>query len=80
MNLRTLTIGVALGLALISWGTPLTSAGSPANCTGQHVSMLARAHGGMAPATAHHAAIHETELTVGEHEAHIREMCATATR
>lgn len=43
-------------------------------CFGQHVSMMAREHGGMANATAHHNAMHGTTYTVGEHQAHMREM------
>jgi hypothetical protein len=43
-------------------------------CFGQHVSMMAREHGGMANATAHHNAMHDPDYTVGEHQAHMREM------
>lgn len=76
---RTLLIAVALGVGLAagSTGATIVSAQSltPANCVGQHVSMMAREHGGMADATAHHNGMHGTDLTVREHQAHIRAMC-----
>jgi hypothetical protein len=73
-------IGVALAAALVTGGGGLVAAkpkdGTPANCFGQHVSAMAREHGGMAKATAHHNAMHGTNFSVGEHQAHMRaEVC-----
>ena len=45
------------------------------NCVGQHVSEIARTYGGMAAATAAHNEMHGTDLSVGEHLAHIRAEC-----
>jgi hypothetical protein len=36
--------------------------------------MMAREHGGMAKATAHHNEMHGTNYTVAEHLAHMRSM------
>jgi hypothetical protein len=80
MTMRKSMIGVALAAALVAGGGGLVAAsprdGAPANCFGQHVSAMAREHGGMAKATAYHNAKHGTDLSVGEHQAHMRdEMC-----
>ena len=81
MTAQRLIIAGALSAALfVGSGAAVATAGSnndmPANCFGQHVSMMARMHGGMASATAHHNEMHHTDLSVGEHQTHIRnEMC-----
>jgi hypothetical protein len=79
MTTRSALVGVALSAALLIGGGTTIAApgdGSPMNCVGQHVSMMARDHGGMAAATAHHNAMHGTNLSVGEHQTHVRtEMC-----
>lgn len=70
----------ALAAAIGAGGAAAASAqeldmGAP-NCLGQHVSDMARQFGGIAAATAHHNAQHGSDLTVGEHMALMREMCA----
>jgi hypothetical protein len=80
MIARRLLIGAALMAALLIGGSSAAASGPDsgpaANCVGQHVSEMAREHGGMAAATAHHNDIHGADLSVGEHQAHIRdEMC-----
>ena len=80
MIARRLLIGTALMAALLIGGSSAAAAGpassASANCVGQHVSEMAREHGGMAAATSHHNAMHGTDLSVGAHQAHIRdEMC-----
>jgi hypothetical protein len=80
MTTRTLLAGAALTAALLVGGgsTAVAATDGPtaSNCVGQHVSAMAREHGGMAAATAHHNDMHGTDLSVGEHQAHVRdEMC-----
>jgi hypothetical protein len=80
MNMRKLLVGTALSAALLTGVGGVFAASptddTPANCFGQHVSMMARMHGGMAAATKHHNEMHGTTFTVGEHQAHMRdEMC-----
>lgn len=80
MTTRRLLAGAALTVGLLVGGIGSVAAtGSdtvPANCVGQHVSAMAQEFGGMAAATAHHNAMHGTNLSVGEHQAHIRnEIC-----
>lgn len=80
MTARTLRLGTVLVVALLIGGGVDGTAGSdgstPANCVGEVVSAMAREHSGMAAATDHHNEMHGTDLSVGEHQAHIREeMC-----
>jgi hypothetical protein len=80
MTIRRLLAGAALTVALLVGGVGTAAAagsdGVPANCVGQHVSAMAQEFGGMPAATAHHNEMHGTALSVGEHQAHIRdEMC-----
>jgi hypothetical protein len=80
MDLRRLIAGTALAVALtVGVGSAAAAPppdDMPANCMGQHVSMMAQMYGGIAAATEHHNDMHGTNLTVGEHLAHIRiEMC-----
>ena len=76
MTTRRLLAGAALAATLLVGGVGAALAGgdgdTPANCVGQHVGAMAREHGGMAAATAHHNDMHGTDLGVGEHLAHIR--------
>jgi hypothetical protein len=65
---------VALAGSLGARGAPEIDPAAP-NCVGQHVSMMARMHGGIAAATEHHNQMHGTDWTVQEHMAHVREMC-----
>jgi hypothetical protein len=76
MTIRRLLAGAALTVALLVGGVGTAAAGSdgvPANCVGQHVSAMAQEFGGMAAATAHHNEMPGTDLSVGEHQAHIRD-------
>jgi hypothetical protein len=77
MTYRTRIAGLALAAALLIGGGSTVVAGpengAPNNCFGQHVSDMARMHGGMAAATAHHNQMHGTDLTVGEHMAMMRD-------
>jgi hypothetical protein len=77
MDRRRFVTGVALSLALLIGGT--TTAAGPAcdspSSFGQHTSELARMHGGTAAATAHHNAMHGTDLTVGAHQQVMHAMC-----
>jgi hypothetical protein len=80
MDTRKLLVGAVLAAALVTGvGGAVTASPSddaPASCVGQHVSMMARMHGGTAAATAHHNRMHGTNMSVGEHQAHVRdEMC-----
>lgn len=68
-----LTVALLVG---VLGSMPLTATrAAAANCVGQHTSEMAREHGGMRAATEHHNDMHGTDLSVGEHAAHIREEC-----
>lgn len=69
----TIVAALAAG-ALGATARPVAAAES--DCVGQHVSEMARTHGGMAAATEHHNAMHGGDLGVGEHLALIRAECA----
>jgi hypothetical protein len=81
MGMKRWITGGALTMALLVGGTGAVAAAGAAPeaaCFGQHVSAMAREHGGMANATEAHNTAHGTDLTVGEHQAHLREMgCMT---
>ena len=84
LSRKPLAIGaLAAGLLLGGLGSAaVAEAGNTPDAAGfgQHVSMMAREHGGMANATAHHNEMYNTDLTVGEHQAMMREMgCALPT-
>lgn len=77
---RRLLVGAVLaGALMLGGGSAVVAAGpdgTPANCVGQHVSAMAQEFGGMAAATAAHNDMHGTDLSVSEHQDHIRtEMC-----
>ena len=79
MEARKCLASFAFAGMLIIGGTAASSAKGTHQpdenaCFGQHVSMMAREHGGMANATAHHNAMHGTTYTVAEHQAYMREM------
>jgi hypothetical protein len=78
MDARKLFATVALTGMLVVGGAGAATAAGPnqpdESCFGQHVSMMAREHGGMAKATAHHNEMHGTNYTVAEHLAHMRSM------
>lgn len=80
MSRRSFLAGAGLAVALVAGAAgvgPLAAPAAPRanNCVGQHTREMAREHGGMRAATEHHNAMHGTDLTVGEHAAHIREEC-----
>lgn len=58
-------------------GAMVMTCGTGPNAFGQHVSDMARMHGGMAAATAYHNANNgdAPDLTVGEHMRMMRDMC-----
>ena len=66
-------------VALIATTPTLTMANeidpSQPNCVGRHTSEMAREHGGLKNATQHHNEIHGDDLSVGEHQALIRDGC-----
>lgn len=79
MNGRRLLAAVIVGSALVAGTFGTTQAAQPdlaaPNCFGQLVSTMARMHGGIGQATAHHNAMHNTNLSVGEYLEHVRAMC-----
>jgi hypothetical protein len=79
MDLQRLIVSTALAAVLIAGGGSVAAGANDsvsASCVGAQVSMMAQMHGGMAAATDHHNEMHGTDLTVGQHQAHIRdEMC-----
>lgn len=73
---RTILASMLLAAMLLTGGGTVATAAGSANCVGQHVSAMAQTYGGMQAATNAHNAMHGTDLSVGEHQAHIRsEMC-----
>lgn len=77
MTYRMRIAGLALATAMLLGSGSMAVAGpengAPNNCFGQHVSQMAREHGGIAAATAHHNDLHDEDLTVGEHLAMMRD-------
>lgn len=71
------TAAIAVSLAAGTPGTASAHAVDPTrpNCVGQHVSTMARMLGGMAVATAAHNEMHDPDLSIGGHLAHIRVEC-----
>lgn len=85
MNRRALVTGAALSAMLLIGGGGATTADGNHPCDagpngfGQHTSQMARHHGGIAAATAHHNAMHGTDLSVGEHQRMMRAGCGETT-
>jgi hypothetical protein len=78
MDRRKAIAGAALAVTLLLGGSGVAAAGMEHDCTGgfgQHTSQMAREHGGIAAATAHHNTHHDPDLTVGEHQKLMREHC-----
>lgn len=73
MSYRGKLASLALAATLLVGGAGSVAAGPengvPNNCFGQHVSDMARMHGGIAAATSEH----HPDMTVGEHMAMMRE-------
>ena len=80
MPMRLVAAGFLLSIALLAGDGGVTPRAAvraaEANCVGRHTSEMAREHGGIRAATEHHNDMHGSDLSVGEHAAHVRvEMC-----
>lgn len=80
MDRRMLMAGAALAVALLVGNGSALAAGGASGCAtpngfGQHTSEMARDHGGIAAATAHHNEMHKSDLTVGQHQQMMHSRC-----